>query len=66
MIMPKLNGREAFNLMKKINPDIKSLIASGYSSGEDIQGVMSEGATAFIEKPYERSKLSQIISKILT
>ena len=35
MIMPRMNGREAFVAMKEINPDIKVIVASGYSMNED-------------------------------
>ena len=31
MVMPKMGGRDAFIAMRKINPKIKALLASGYS-----------------------------------
>ena len=32
MIMPKKNGREAYEEIKKINPDIKAVFMSGYTA----------------------------------
>ncbi len=32
MIMPKKNGRDAYDEIKKINPSIKALFASGYTA----------------------------------
>jgi len=31
MVMPEMNGRETFLAMRRINPDIRALLSSGYS-----------------------------------
>jgi CheY-like chemotaxis protein len=31
MIMPEMNGGEVYDRIKKINPDVKVLLSSGYS-----------------------------------
>ena len=65
IIMPIMGGKDCFIEMKKINPDIKVLISSGYSQNGDAQAILDMGANAFIQKPFTiseiRDKLSQMI-----
>ncbi len=52
VIMPKKSGKEVYDEIRKIKPDIKVLFTSGYTS--DIiskKGILEEGAD-FISKPY--------------
>lgn len=57
MVMPKVDGREAFVRMKKINPRVKVLLSSGFSEDGDAQAIMQEGALGFIQKPYRSAEL---------
>jgi DNA-binding response OmpR family regulator len=57
IIMPGMNGKEAFDEMRKINPAIKALFISGYAS--DIirkRGLLEEGLE-FIPKPLNLKRL---------
>jgi len=66
MIMPKMNGQEAFYEMKKINPDCKVIIASGFTKENDISKMQKAGLVGFLKKPYSEYELSQIISENLS
>ena len=51
VIMPKKNGKEAYDLIRKIRPDIKALFISGYTADAiERKGLMEEGFD-FILKP---------------
>ncbi len=63
--MPVMNGYEAFIEMKKINPEIRVLLSSGYSLNDEAQHIIDKGAMGFLQKPYRSEKLSQKISDIL-
>lgn len=65
MIMPELDGRELFALMKKINPDVKAIFISGYSVGDEKIKALEEGALAFLEKPFTFEQISEVLSKIV-
>ena len=65
MVMPVMGGKEAFIEMKKINPDIKALLSSGYSVENEAQRVLNKGAKGFIQKPYHKRELFEEITKIL-
>jgi two-component system, chemotaxis family, CheB/CheR fusion protein len=65
MIMPDLNGLETFRELKKINPDIKAIILSGYSMNDDISQTLKEGALAFIQKPVSIKLLVSALKKAI-
>jgi len=65
MIMPRKNGKEAYEAIKKINPDIKVLFASGYTA--DImhkKGILDEGLE-FVMKPLSPMDLLRKVREIL-
>jgi PAS domain S-box-containing protein len=65
MIMPDMGGGEAYDRMKEINPDIKVLLSSGYSIDGQATEILDRGCDGFIQKPFNVSRLSQRIRKIL-
>lgn len=65
MVMPGMNGREAFECLKKLDPNVKVLLSSGYVSEEDAQFVMKAGALGFLRKPYRMHELAKVIRRLL-
>ena len=50
--LAKLNGWEAFRIMKKLNPEVKGILASGFLSDE-VRSQLAKGAlSALVPKPY--------------
>jgi len=64
-VMPSLGGREVFEAMKQIRPDVKVLLSSGYSSTDQVAALIEKGCRGFIQKPYDTVKMSRIIRTIL-
>lgn len=65
VIMPRKNGREAYNEIKKIRPDIKALFMSGYTA--DIinkKGIQEEGIS-FMSKPVSPTMLLRKIREVI-
>ena len=65
VIMPDLNGKELYDYLRIINPDIKVLFMSGYT--DDIisnRGILPKG-TNFIHKPFTVSKLAEKVRAAL-
>lgn len=65
MIMPEISGIDLYYKLKKINPDIKTLIASGYRKSRDIDKILSKGNSRFIQKPFNMEHLTYEIGEIL-
>jgi len=65
MIMPGMGGRETFAALRKISPDIKVLLASGYSIDGEASEIMAQGCNGFIQKPFSIKRLSKKIREVL-
>jgi two-component system, cell cycle sensor histidine kinase and response regulator CckA len=65
MIMPGLNGGETYDELKKIDPNIKVLLASGYSIDGLAQDILDRGCHGFIQKPFNIKTLSNRIRTVL-
>jgi len=65
IVMPVMNGGEAYSILKKINPQIKVLLSSGYSINESATKMLDSGCQGFIQKPFNIIQLSQKVREIL-
>jgi YesN/AraC family two-component response regulator len=64
MIMPEMNGAQTFQVLKKINPKVRVVICSGYSLNDEVDKLIKAGALSFIQKPFLKSTLAQMLSLI--
>ena len=65
MLMPGMNGYEIYHQLKKIQPKIKILLASGYVGDQSEKRLISIGFDGFIQKPFNSKQLSEKIEEIL-
>lgn len=65
MIMPGMNGGEVYNRLKKINPQVKVILSSGYSLNEQAREIMTRGCNAFLQKPFSLRELPEKIAEVL-
>jgi len=64
-IMPKKNGKEANDAMKKVRPDLKTIFASGYTREIFEEGNTFDESTIFIQKPYSPNELAVKVRAML-
>ncbi len=65
MMMPKLSGIATFSLLKKINPEVRAILASGYSLGSDMQAGLESGVSGFLYKPFDKEGLEEVLSVVI-
>ncbi|MBF0199751.1 MAG: PAS domain S-box protein [Desulfamplus sp.] len=65
MMMPDMGGDELFDEMKKINPHLKSILATGYSPNEKTHEILGKGCSGFIRKPFTIEHLSDKLNEVL-
>jgi CheY-like chemotaxis protein len=65
MVMPEMGGRDTFLAMRRINPQVRALLSSGYSLNGEAQGILNEGVLGFVGKPYCRAELSRSVAETL-
>lgn len=65
LIMPGMSGKNVLKEIKNLYRDMNVIVASGYSSGESEDLVLSLGAIAFVNKPYENRHLLKKIRQAI-
>ena len=63
--MPDMNGYEATEMIKTINPDIPIIVQSAYSLQVEIKKAIEKGANDYIVKPIDKNNLFELINKYL-
>ena len=61
LAMPRMNGEEAFQEIRRIRSDARVILTSGHAEQEIINRFKGKGLAGFIQKPY---KLQPLIDKI--
>jgi two-component system cell cycle sensor histidine kinase/response regulator CckA len=66
LIMPVMNGKEAFDRLRQMNEKVKVLISSGHSTGEDAGFPLQQGLHGFIQKPFTMNSISDKVQSLLS
>ncbi len=65
MVMPDMSGKETFQALKNIGPNVKIILISGFSQNGKATEILEGGALEFIQKPFKLYDLSKAISEVL-
>ncbi len=65
VMMPKIQGIQAYKEMGKLKRDLKAIFISGYAESGPIAQLRQTGRVGFIQKPFETQKLLVEIEAIL-
>jgi len=65
MNMPVMDGKEMFRILKKINPNVRALLATGFALDGEVQELMTEGVMGFIQKPFMIEDISKAIDALM-
>jgi len=65
LIMPGCGGKKCLTDLRKINPNARVLMTSGYSTSQQTEDLTLAGAAGFINKPYHPEDLLFTIREIL-
>ncbi len=63
--MPKLDGRETFQAIRTLQPDLKVILSSGFDLQESARGIVGQGLAGFLQKPYLLESLRQAVQNAL-
>jgi signal transduction histidine kinase/ActR/RegA family two-component response regulator/HAMP domain-containing protein len=63
--LPVMDGKTVFEKILEIKPDLKILVASGYSLNGTAREILAKGAAGFIQKPYSLESLTTKIRVVL-
>jgi PAS domain S-box-containing protein len=63
--MPGMGGHACLRELKRLQPDLKVLISSGYFAEGQTQQLMEHGAQGYLTKPYRLSELMEKVNGLL-
>jgi putative two-component system response regulator len=61
--MPRMDGIQTLQTIKKIQPDIEVLIVTGYASVDSAMKAIKFGAYDYISKPFDKDEILKAIQK---
>jgi PAS domain S-box-containing protein len=63
--MPAMGGDEALPELRKIRPDVKVMVSSGYSEAETMALFRGQVVSGFVQKPYTSTRLAEKVNMAL-
>jgi DNA-binding NtrC family response regulator len=64
--MPGWSGEETMREIRKVNPETRIILSSGYNEVEATRRFAGKGLTGFLQKPYSADKLIETIQAYLS
>jgi PAS domain S-box-containing protein len=65
LTMPQMDGVECFRELRRIKPEVRVILSSGYNEKEATQRFTGKGLAGFVQKPYVSGILSKKLRDIL-
>ncbi len=65
LIMPRLNGALAFEMIRRIRPDLPVVLSSGFPRDARITEMLKGKRVEFLSKPYRVQALIQVVGRLL-
>ena len=63
--MPHITGDKLVKEILKICPDIPTILCTGFNEKIDEEKAKKIGIRQYIEKPFDKGKLSRLVRKVL-
>lgn len=65
LTMPRMSGAETLSALRAIDPRVRVVLSSGYSTEEATRCLGEQRPTCFIQKPYRVAQLLETVEAIL-
>jgi PAS domain S-box-containing protein len=65
LTMPRMNGWETLEALRKLAPGIPVVLASGYDQTQVLEGDHPERPQAFLHKPYQMAELKDALARAM-
>ncbi|OIR13586.1 blue-light-activated protein [mine drainage metagenome] len=63
LVMPRMDGHDAFTAIRRIAPDLPVILMSGFSEKLSLERFADAKPTAFISKPFARDALTRCLER---
>ena len=58
-------GKKTINVLRKIDPDVRAIVSSGYSNDTVMSNYVEFGFSGVVKKPYQIDELSHVLAEVL-
>lgn len=65
MLMPNISGDQLFFRLRAIDPELRVLVISGYSSEQAVSRILENGGLGFVQKPFTIDELARRVRECL-
>jgi PAS domain S-box-containing protein len=65
LTMPHLDGEQAFTELRRIRPDVRVVLMSGFNRHEAVSRFTGKGLASFLQKPFQFDELSAVLQSVL-
>ena len=65
IMMPDMNGVEVLHELRRVYPDVRVILSSGYSEAELRSRYAGDGFAGFLQKPYRMQTLQALLEQTL-
>jgi PAS domain S-box-containing protein len=65
LTMPRMSGEETFRELRRLRPDLRIILSSGYNEQDVIQQFAGKGLAGFVQKPYTLGALQEAMRRAL-
>jgi CheY-like chemotaxis protein len=65
MMMPVMDGAASIRILKRLNPAVKIIAASGLDAKERLAKATGGGVQDFLPKPYTAQALLQLVREVI-
>jgi two-component system cell cycle sensor histidine kinase/response regulator CckA len=66
MILPDENGASTYKVLKRINPDIKVLVSTGYGTDDNVRQILNDRQNGLIQKPFKFKEFTNKVETVLS
>jgi two-component system cell cycle sensor histidine kinase/response regulator CckA len=63
MVMPEMDGGEVFRRLRAVNPDVKVVVSTGCERVSEVDELLQQGATGFVQKPFRITELADAVGE---
>lgn len=65
LVLPEIDGIECYRELRRINPDVKVIVVSGYNVDDIKNHFNGKGVQGFLQKPYSLKDLEKLLKEAL-
>jgi PAS domain S-box-containing protein len=65
LTMPRMDGWEVIHALRRLDPEVPVILASGYNESQALAGHHAEPPQAFLSKPYDLEELRAVVTRVL-